>query len=909
MGTDSAKAEGLRPGDVLGPYTLIDRIGAGGMGEVFRAHDGRLNRAVAVKVLPADFASDPDRLSRFDQEAKTLAALNHPNLMMVFDSGTHKGAPFLVSELLEGKTLREELRGGALPIRRALEYGLQIASGLAAAHAQGFVHRDIKPENLFITNQGRVKILDFGLAKFWQGVKEPKRTPKSGVHKVLPVDPDAKTVLEDRTEAGVVMGTPAYMSPEQVTGEDADSRSDIFSLGAVLYEMFTGQRAFRRGTSSQTMSAVLREEPEDPAQYNINLPEGLDRVVRRCLEKRPEQRFQSASDLAFALESLAAGAGIRRRQEPAGRIQKWIIPFVVSLAALAVIRMAILPARVVHPEYEQITFQRGTVMNARFAPDGKTVVYGARWNMNPLHVFVSQPGNPEARRLEPPKTDVLSVSKAGELAILLDRKASSWFFGRGTLAQMAMNGNGAPKLMTTNVQEADWYPDGKRLAVVRWDGNARCLLEENNASSSQRATLADTRGLFGHPRVSPNGEWVAFASHPVATDSQGSVCIANHDEVRTLTPVYDHLEGLAWNPKGTEIWFTAYNAGESQTLRAVDLKGRERLILNAPVNMTLHDISPAGELLMTRLFELQEIVAAQPPGDYERNVTTMGRSLLRDVSADGSKFVLIFFGESTGANFSTYLSHADGTPSVLLGPGYGHALSPDGRWVFASRYDPSELVLLPTGPEDVRKMAITNLMFIERDSLGSEKSRSISNLDVTAASWLPDNRRLVLSGREGTNGVQYFLLDTESNELTEVTRSSQGVKPPTYFGVPLSPDGKFVVGGVGTERRIYPLNGGASWKLPGIEDCKISGWSSDSNFLYVHVQTDQATSSTVQIKRYDLAKKELEPESAKVIHPADLSGSLGSPAVAITSDGKGYVYFNWRVLTDLFIVRGLMSDK
>jgi Tol biopolymer transport system component len=408
--------------------------------------------------------------------------------------------------------------------------------------------------------------------------------------------------------------------------------------------------------------------------------------------------------------------------------------------------------------------------------------------------------------------------------------------------------------------------------------------------------------------VSPKGDLIAFIEHPVARDSRGMVRVVDRSgEARTLSHLYEHLEGMAWGPDGSEVLFTAFSAGESQSLRAVDLQGNERRVLNAPVNMALHDVGPDGTLLMARQFELQEIIAAVPPGDYERNVTTLGRSQLRQVSSDGSKFVVIFYGEGAGSSYSTYLSYSNGDPSVRLGEGYGHALSPDGRWVFASSYDPPELVLLPTGPEPARRLAITNLTLLEKDNLGNDHTRAVSSLELVAGSWLPDSRRLVVSGHESTNGSQYFLLDSEKGQLTEVTRAGQGVKSPTYFGVPISPDGKYVVGMVNKEFRVYPLEGGASWKLPGLEDCQIAGWSADGNHLYIHVRSKQQVSPTVQVKRYNLARKELEPEDLRIIHPADLSGSLGEPAVAVTDDGRGYVYFSWRVLTDLFLVKNLFA--
>ena len=277
----------LVPGTKLGQYEILGPLGAGSMGEVYRARDSRLNRDVAIKVLPKVLSSEPDRLQRFEIEAKAVAALSHPNILSVFQMGTHDGAPYLVTELLEGKTLGESLRRGPLPLRQAIQFGVQIAHGLAAAHGKGIVHRDLKPENLFVTKDGRIKILDFGLAK----VTPSRETPTNL----------ATTI----TRLGVAMGTVGYMSPEQVRGQATDNRTDIFAFGAILYEMVMGQRTFQRATEADTVSAILNEEPPPITQLTPDMPLALERVIRRCLEKNPEQRFHSASDLAFALEALS----------------------------------------------------------------------------------------------------------------------------------------------------------------------------------------------------------------------------------------------------------------------------------------------------------------------------------------------------------------------------------------------------------------------------------------------------------------------------------------------------------------------------------------------------------------------------------------------------------------------------
>src|SRR5438093_48197 len=286
----------LSPGTKLGPYEIIAPLGAGGMGEVYRARDTRLGRDVAVKVLPGSFSTDSDRLRRFEQEACAASALNHPNILIVHDIGTHDGSPYIVSELLEGETLRQRISGTALAQRRAIDYALGVAHGLAAAHEKGIVHRDLKPDNIFITKDGRVKILDFGIAKLTQPDGSQSQT-------------DIPTRRVD-TDPGVVMGTVGYMSPEQVKGRAVDHRSDIFSFGAILYEMLSGRRAFHGESAAETMSAILKEDPPDLSETNHNISPALERLVNHCLEKNPEARFHSASDLAFALEALSGSAPV-----------------------------------------------------------------------------------------------------------------------------------------------------------------------------------------------------------------------------------------------------------------------------------------------------------------------------------------------------------------------------------------------------------------------------------------------------------------------------------------------------------------------------------------------------------------------------------------------------------------------
>jgi serine/threonine protein kinase len=409
----------LTSGTKLGPYEILVPIGAGGMGEVYRARDTRLGREVAIKVLPESLAKDADRLRRFEQEARTIAALNHPNILGIHDIGTHDGAPFLVSELLEGQTLREKLEAGPLPVRRAIEYALGIAQGLAAAHEKGIVHRDLKPENVFITRDGRVKVLDFGLAKLLR--------PEEGYGTVA-------TLASPATLPGTVMGTVGYMSPEQVRGGASDARSDIFSFGAVLYEMLSGKRAFKRDTSAETMTAILREDPAELSDTGWQGPPALQRILVRCLEKNVERRFQSASDLAFAIESLSgssSGASATRGVEPRKARRMWLPWAAAALGLLALVaavstvsrRSAAKP----QPKFSRLTYQQGYPSNARFAKDGQTVVYSAQWNNDPLHVYSVRTEFPQSTKVDLPSAALLALSSSGDVELAVDPVYESWF--------------------------------------------------------------------------------------------------------------------------------------------------------------------------------------------------------------------------------------------------------------------------------------------------------------------------------------------------------------------------------------------------------------------------------------------------------------------------------------------------
>src|SRR6266508_5535079 len=555
------------------------------MGEVYKARDARLDRLVAVKILPAAVAANPQLRDRFEREAKAVAAISHPNILAIHDVGQAGDVTFAVMELLDGETLRDRLKTAAphgLTARKAIDYALQIAHGLAAAHEKGIVHRDLKPENLFITMDGRVKILDFGLAKLThaeEGAGQKTNLPTATAG----------------TEPGVVLGTLGYMSPEQVRGKPADVRSDLFSFGAILYEMLSGKRAFQGDSAADTMSAILREDPPDLSLTNQNLPLGLERIVRHCLEKNPEQRFYSAHDLAFDLEALSGLSGPRleppaRAVRPRQRLVR-TIAFMAIAAALGLLagRQIWKKPAASPPAFRRLTFRRGFASSARFGPDGHTVFYAASWDgADRPQLFSTRVENPGALHLALPDGIVEAISRTGEMLLLHDLRFSTGYARVGTLAQAPLSG-GAPRDLLEDVADADWSPDDARLAVVRAPG-WRYRLEFPAGK-----ILYETSGWISHPRVSPTGDAVAFLDHPIFGDDRGSVAVVDRaGKRRTLSDGWESEQGLVCSPSGEEIWFTATASGTNRALQVVTLSVRRRVITSIAGTLALQDIARNG---------------------------------------------------------------------------------------------------------------------------------------------------------------------------------------------------------------------------------------------------------------------------------------------------------------------------
>ncbi|HTO87545.1 MAG TPA: protein kinase [Thermoanaerobaculia bacterium] len=855
----------LSSGTRLGPYEIVAPLGAGGMGEVYRARDPRLGREVAIKVLPASFSQDADRLKRFEQEARAAGVLNHPNITAVHDFGTHEGSPYIVTELLEGETLRSRLSSGALPVRKAIDYAVQMARGLAAAHEKGIVHRDLKPENVFVTRDGRVKILDFGLAKL--------KTEKDGEQQT-----DLRTV--SGTEPGVVLGTMGYMSPEQVRGKPADRRSDLFSFGAILYEMLSGQRAFRGDTAADTITAILSKEPPDLTQTNQEVHPGLERIVRHCLEKNPEERFESARDVAFDLESLSGVSSPRATSvEVLPRMgRRPLLPLlsgaVLLLLVLGAVYLAGTKAGYVEPpSFRQLTFRRGTISFARFAPDGQTILYGSAWEGQPVEIFVSRSESPESRPFGLPGADILAISRSGEMALSLGRHIVGPFESTGTLARMGVAGGGAPRAVLENIEWADWSPDGKSLAVVR-DVNGRNRLEFPIGK-----VLYETAGWITNPRVSPEGDLVAFLDHPVRGDDGGSLALVDRTgKKRNLPGVFETLIGLAWSPRG-EIWFTGAKSGANRALYASSVSGKLRLLARVTGILTLQDVGRDGRVLMTHDTNRQEIFARGPGFEKERDLSWLDWSQAIDISPDGKALLFAESGEGGGPGYSIYLRSTDGSPAVRLGEGNGYGLSPDGKWAIAAvkfATDP-QLVLYPTGAGEAR--------FLPREGLRLQR-----------AVWFPDGKRLAVTANEPGHGARIYVWDLAGGKPRALT--PEGYRS---FAQGVSPDGKLIaVRGPDEKVYLYPTSGGEPTAVPGAtpEDTP-SGWSADGRALYVYRRRELP--AKVYLLDITTGRKQLFRE----LMPSDSAGVTGVAPPHFTPDGSFYAYSCLRTLSDLYLVEGL----
>ena len=859
----------LTPGTRLGPYEIVAAVGAGGMGEVYRARDTRLDHIVAIKILPESLSHDRERLERFQQEARILSSLNHPNLMAIYDVGSQDGLQFLVSEFLEGQTLRERLQAGPLPQRRVSEYGLQIARGLAAAHEKGIVHRDLKPDNIFVLHDDRVKILDFGLAK----------------QKALAVAAGDQTMTTpDRTSAGTVLGTAGYMSPEQVRGEAVDSRSDIFSFGAILYEMIAGQRAFHGDSGVEIMTSILKQEPPDLAESGLNVSLGLQRIVHRCLEKKPEARFQSASDLGFALDSLSStgtSTGSLRPLKGTGKTRSRILLPIALLAALAVGALAAWalhrPA-ITHPDFTQMSFRSAYIRHARFAPDGRTVVYDVTTDGKPTSLFSTRTDTFEAQSLSI-AAGILSISSTGELAVALDPDWDPKYTPTGRLARVPLGG-GSTRELLEGVTDADWTADGSALAVSRKVGSHFQL------ELTPGKVLYQNDGYISDVHFSPSGDQIAFIDHSILGDDRGFVDVVDRQGNRkALAGEFSSIQGLAWAPNGKEIWFTGAFASEPRMLRAVDSHGNQRVLLSSPAMLHLQDISKDQNVLLTvEDFRDQQVLVETATGKAQ-DFSSFPFQITQGISRDGK--TLLFDNYVTGAtsDYNLYTQKTDGSAPALIGQGAGIGLSFDGKWAIA--LDPvhvEQLRIIPTGMGEAHTLTAP------------------PGTSYLTAAWMPDGKRLLIVAIAPGHAPASYLQDIATGAARRITSEGRYAASINDTSMSVSPDGKYGIVTDGENHYwVQPLDGGEATEVKGLlEGDHPLQWHNDSQNIFV-----EREAATGGVDIYDL---NLTTGASKLwthFAPTDKAAMIALRRPIMTPDGAYVLYGVQKIYSTLFLAKGI----
>ena len=861
---NDAQRMGLTSGIRLGPYEIVSPLGAGGMGEVYRARDPRLGREVAIKILPAGCSSDPERLRRFEQEARAAAALNHPNILAVFDLGRQDDSPYIVSELLEGETLRSRLRDGSLPVRKAIEYALQMVRGLAAAHDHGIFHRDLKPENIFITRDGHLKILDFGLAKLI--LPEP----------LAAIGKTAGPTLDSVTGRGVLLGTLGYMSPEQCRGADIDSRSDLFSFGAVLYEMLSGQRAFRGDTTADTISAILREESPDLSATGRSVPPMLERIVHHCLEKDPGARFQSARDIAFALESLSAtstslsavaGGPAQARQPLLMRALLGVIGLLLLAAGLVIGRVT--APQPTPPQYHQLTFARESVSSACFAPDQRTVIYSAA-RAGQSELFSISPDSLAPVSLGLKNTDVEAISPTGEMLLIQQRRMIAFNAQVGVLARAPLTG-AAPRPMLSDVQDADWGQDNQIAVAHYLDSHYRLEYPVGHV-------LYETSGYISDVRVSPKGDLVAFADHPTFGDDAGTVAVVDSSgRKRTISAQHSTIRGLAWTPSGKEVWFTGADAGIlSLQLKAADLSGHTRLLSRVPGQIVIHQIASDGRVLAQHKSARVSALVLGPGENQERDLTITDLTFVHAISPDGRQALLSEQGSGSHLDYDIYVRPTDGSAPVRVGDGEGRDFSPDMKWVLTTLtlHIPRQFYLVPLGPGEPKQ--------ITQDAIDHSNGR-----------FLPDGTSIVFTGAEPGHKDRIYVQAIGSN-------SPRSISPEGVTGVFPTADGKFIFG-FSDAVALYPVDGqGTPHPASGVHtDDQIVSVLADGHSVLVRASAGNG----FDVSRVDLASG--RRELFRKLGPADPAGVSSFSVMVFTPDGKYYAYGYLRSLSELYTVDGL----
>jgi len=875
----------LLTGTRLGPYELLGQIGAGGMGVVYNAKDARLGREVAIKLLPKAFAEDVDRLRRFEQEAKTLGNLNHPNILSVFDVGSFEGQPYLVMERLLGETLRGRIAGKALTTKKAMEIALQIAQGLSAAHERGIIHRDLKPDNIFLTREGRVKILDFGLAKPAQDQIQGSDSTRALNMPILP----GTSASFPHTAPGTVVGTAGYMSPEQVRGERLDGRSDLFCLGLMLWEMLTGRHPFHGDSAIEIMYAILRDEPPE-LDPDLHLPLLLERVVQRCLAKQPSDRFQSAHDLAFALEAASQSSFVSMTELKSAPVSStrskrsgwWIALGTVGALGLAAMIWLFWHRALPAPNFKRLTFAPGLVDAARFSADGRSIFFTARFQGRKPELFVQSPESPEPRPVDTGGFVLLDISSNNQLAVLRETHQGQEGY-RGILAEMP-GGGGSFRDLQEDVLEAAWDEEGGHLAVITLDKGFNSCLEYPSGH-----VLHSSAGELKLLRMGPGNRMALVEGTGGRTDivvfqprGQSRILFSKGEDVFAAT-----LTGLAWHPSGKALWFSE-NQGSQSVFWTLSMNGKRSMVWRGPGDIRLMDIAPDGRVLAT-VRQTRKGVFYQRAGQTAlRDLSILDGTQAVGFTPDGASLLML---ESPSLDGGTtqdlaYLRSVEGSSVVRLAKGYPRSLSTDGRMVGMSLSNSEDaanvLTFVPTGAGQTLKVEVPG------------------NFDGLDDAVLFDQERKVLfAGMQKGQDWQFYTLEREGG--TPKAFTPVGIRAPRPLL--LSPDGKFMIGTTTTRGQYarYALEGGDARPIRGMQPGETPiAWTQDGRGICI---TGAETDLPVRIFR-------LDPDTGQrsLLHsfmPPDTAGYLGTPSVRTNTANSAFAFTYDRRISDLYLIEGM----
>lgn len=847
-------------------YRIEEQIGAGGMGLVFRATDLHLDRAVAIKVLPAHLVSSPERKRRFVQEAKAASALQHPNIVTIYDVDAAEvdghTVAFMAMEFVAGETLDRIIArsGNGVKLKDGLHWAIQLTSALAAAHATGIVHRDIKPSNVIVTPDSIAKLLDFGLAKAAEPA--PQSVDTSAATEVL--DPSR---LNPLTEEGMIVGTVNYMSPEQAEGKRVDTRSDIFSLGAVLYELFSGRRAFAGDSKIATLSAILHKDPPPLTEAVPEFRDDLAHAIHRCLRKEPERRWQHVSDLRIALEEIRdeLAAGRAPRVTPAPPTRRQIAPLLAGAAAVVAGAGGFFAGRfsVRHQPvtFTRLTFNRGDVSAARFAPDG-SVIYSADWEGQPYTVYSLQRGVRESRPLGlGSATNLAAVSSTSELAIVLPTKS--------TLARVPVAG-GTPRELLEDALEADWSPDAKELAVVR-RSQGRFRLEYPVGKVLHETALQPMR-----PRIAPDGRTVAFFELDAIVGDVALKVVQPGSQPRVLLSGMRGVAGLAWPPSGKEVWISAIRkATDNPALYAVSLDGKLRLLLQSANWLSIHDVSPAGDVLVASTASRVGIRGRLPGETDSRDLSWHENTAISEMTADGA-LLMMELGAGEGRNNAIYYQRP-GQGAVRLGDGNYPALSPDGKSVVCVRRDETQAVLqiIPTGAGETRVFPAEGFRYQPPE-------------------WFPDGQRILFNAAQTDSPPRAYTAPAAGGAATAIT--APGVR-----AMRVSPDGKWMVAtAAGRGTWLQSVTDPAGQRpLPGFAPGEsVVSWNKAGDAVFVR----SPQGDKIRVDRLVVAGG-ARTRLFEVTVPEP--GDVFRRELVVADDGRGYAFSFQRDLASLYLVHGV----